>query len=197
MKKILFILLIIIAISCSKDQDLSDSVFVNDKDFSGLPAYSEWGYNTFGANYERTTFKYSNSIIPLKILAFNKKLTYIFQGKVSSPGKYLGLKITLNDSTTRIYQDLLAYNDTIIDLSSNNVVVEFIDEVQNTSIVNITKGNLQFKKTQKVLIDDKEEQIIMSGYFDLEYINTSGIPEKMTNGRFDIGVTESIFYLII
>ena len=45
--------LAIILASCSKEFELDKSVFIPDKDYPDLPAYTEWGYNTFGALYDR------------------------------------------------------------------------------------------------------------------------------------------------
>ena len=37
---------LIIIISCKKDKNLRDSIFIEDFESPGLPIYSEWGYNT-------------------------------------------------------------------------------------------------------------------------------------------------------
>lgn len=43
--------------SCSMDDvELSRTVFIEDRTSPGLPVYSEWGYNTFGAYIDRVPF---------------------------------------------------------------------------------------------------------------------------------------------
>ncbi len=60
MKKINIILFAfaIVSLSCTRYTDLNDSIYVNDPYIDGLPAYTEWGYNTFGANYDRVIRKF-------------------------------------------------------------------------------------------------------------------------------------------
>jgi hypothetical protein len=55
MKKILIAFVSVLSLnllfSCQKmsDYELSGTFFIEDPYYPGLPIYSEWGYNTFGA----------------------------------------------------------------------------------------------------------------------------------------------------
>ena len=192
MKKIFFALIILFIYGCSKRTELSDSVFIPDNEYPDLPAYTEMGYNTFGANYERTVFIYSNNDIPLKVVVDENGLSFLFQGvKGNYSSDFLALKFTLPDSTTDDYHDLLAYNDTIIDLSDTTIQVEMITDV-NTNVIDILEGELNFKKAQKAFVDDVEEEIILSGYFHLKF-TIDNIPAVMTDGRFDFGLNNDNF----
>ena len=63
MKTTLYIFLFLLASfslsSCEQMEDfsLTTSVFIEDPYYPGLPVYSVWGYNTFGAYIDRTPFK--------------------------------------------------------------------------------------------------------------------------------------------
>jgi len=193
MKKLFILVIIIAAVGCSKRSGLSDSVFIPDSVYTDLPAYSEWGYNTFGANYDRSVFIYSRNVMPLKVIVQNQDLSFVFQGVIGNySGNYLSMKITIPDTATAKYQDLLDLNDTRINLSGSEVVVEFIID-QNSKVIEILEGELYFKRTQKIFVDDVEAEVILSGYFNLKFIE-EGIPFTMTDGRFDFGVDNDNFY---
>jgi hypothetical protein len=193
MKKLLFIVSVAITLSCSNQTELSDSIYIPDSENPELPAYTEWGYNTFGAFFDRSVFKYSASEIPLKVTVENKELAFIFQGiEGNYSGNYMALRFILSSSDVKAYQDLLVFNDTIIDLTGNNVKVEIILN-ENVENLDISEGKLNFKRSQKVFVDDLEKEIILSGYFNLKYIKNK-IPSTMSDGRFDFGVNNENFY---
>ncbi len=196
MKNIIYILIIamVVATGCSKEAELVDSIYVPDHDYPSLPAYSEWGYNTFGVIWEREYFIYNTSEIPLKIIKNDDKLSFLFQGhnNYEYNGGYLALRFTFSDPDINEYIDLLTYDNHIIDFKADGVMVEMLT---TTSIktLNILDGEIYFKRAQKLFIDDIEEQIILSGTFSLKFLENE-IPESMTNGRFDFGVNDDIFF---
>lgn len=193
MKKLIFILFIALTLSCTRQTDLSDSVYIYDSEYPDLPAYSEWGYNTFGANYDRSVFTFSPDKIPLKITLSENKLSFIFQGiDANYSNNNLALRFILTNSNVNIYQDLLVYNDTIIKLDSEAITVEMIYD-GSAKIIDIIEGELHFKKCRKLFIDDIENEIIMSGYFNLKFI-VNNIPSNMSEGRFDFGVNNGNFH---
>jgi hypothetical protein len=104
----------------------------------------------------------------------------------------MALRFILSSSDVKAYQDLLVFNDTIIDLTGNNVKVEIILN-ENVENLDISEGKLNFKRSQKVFVDDLEKEIILSGYFNLKYIKNK-IPSTMSDGRFDFGVNNENFY---
>ncbi len=193
MKKLLFVLFIVFALSCTKQTDLSDSIYIYDNEYPELPAYSEWGYNTFGANYDRSVFMYSRNEIPLKVTLKENRLAFIFQGGDGNySNNYLALRFIIPDSNVKVYQDLLVYNDSIIDLTSETITVEMISK-GNSEIIDILEGELYFKRSQNVFVDDVEQEIILSGYFNLKFVMNE-IPSNMSEGRFDFGVNNQNFY---
>lgn len=193
MKKILFILFVTTIFSCTNETELSDSVYIQDAEYHELPAYTEWGYNTFGAYYDRSVFIYNDSEVPLKVTLTSDELAFIFQGGDGNySNDYLALRFILSDFNVNTYEDLLAYNDTIIDLTNEAVVVEMIS-ADNSTVIDIIEGELNFKRAQKVFLDDLEQEIILSGYFNLKFI-INDIPSTMSNGRFDFGLNNENFY---
>ena len=66
--------------SCSMDDvELSRSVFIPDRTSPGLPEYSEWGYNTFGAYIDRVPFV-SGEEEPAKIYVNSDTLHFFLKG---------------------------------------------------------------------------------------------------------------------
>ena len=64
------ILFLIITASCEKLEDfsLSGTIFIEDPYYPGLPIYSEWGYNTFGAYIDRKPFISTSDDLPIKVI---------------------------------------------------------------------------------------------------------------------------------
>lgn len=72
MKKFIYILAIAATLcGCFKESDLKKSIFIPDPDDSRLPAYTEWGYNTFGAYFDRDIFIYTDNTTPFKLIAYS------------------------------------------------------------------------------------------------------------------------------
>ena len=193
MKNLILLLLVFIFIGCKKETTLNDSVFIADKENPNLPAYTEWGYNTFGANYERDVFTYTEYDIPIKVIIENDELNLLFQGDCRGcSGDLTTLKFVLPRNNIEKYQDLLAFNDTIIDLTRQDISVHMLNEYNERSL-DIIEGELTFKRSQKVFVDDEEKEIILSGYFNLKFL-VNGVPENMSDGRFDLGIGDNNFY---
>lgn len=194
MKNILFLLLIFIATGCSNDEsELSDSVYQQDPKNPGLPAYSELGYNTFGANYDRDVFSFSYNKIPLKITENGTELALIFEGNYGYKGE-MTMKIILPSSKATTYQDLLIYDKKNIDLAAADVKIELIYN-GTTEVITILDGELNFKRAQNIYLDRVKHGIILSGTFNFKFI-ANKTPLKMSNGRFDILVNNENFYYL-
>lgn len=196
MKKNLFLIILIASIitSCSKETELTDSIYVADQEDPNLPAYTEWGYNTFGVIWERKYFTYSTSEIPLKITKNNDSISFLFQGINSTNYEYMGLRFTYIDGHINDYLDFLSYQDHSVNFIYDTVKVELLQQNMEPKTLNILDGTLHFKRAQTLFIDDREEeQIILSGTFSLKFLDNA-IPESMTGGRFDFGINDDIFY---
>ena len=84
MKTIRFIPLIILftlLLACEKAEDysLSQTIFIEDSYYPGLPIYSEWGYNTFGAYIDRKPFISTDYDLPVKIIVNTDTLHMILR----------------------------------------------------------------------------------------------------------------------
>lgn len=156
--------------SCSK-VDLSDSIYVPDKENHELPAYTEWGYNTFGVIYERDYFTYDDYTMPLKVTLNDNKISFLLQGSTSySSSKIIdALRITIPENNIAEYQDLLIFNDSVINLTDESVCVEmFSGSIIDT--LKVSNGSFHIKRTQRLFVDDVEQEVIMSGVFNLDFI---------------------------
>ncbi len=210
MKKYIFLLLSLAAYflsACTKSSEfeLEKSVYHADPDYPSLPAYSEWGYNTFGAYYERMLFVYNDNEIPAKFINTGGITRFILKGQLDQvnynddPYYYSGsnhpsMSITfeLPGFSPQIYTDLLQLNDTIIDLTGPGCNVSAV--IGNDSIdMQLFNGNLQFKRAQHLLVDKASLQVILSGYFDFKAL-VQGEPISVSYGRFDVGIGDQDFY---
>lgn len=190
---LVILLMTFVVMGCEIQSELSDSIYIPDEEYPELPAYTEWGYNTFGANYDRSVFKYSHDEVPLKVVSENDTISFIFQGMNGTYyGDYMAMRFRIPDSGTDDYRELLEYNDSIIDLAGGGVIVELITR-SFTRAVTILEGEIYFKRSQRVFVDDVEQQVILSGFFELKFL-MNDIPSGMSNGRFDFGINEENFY---
>ncbi|MDR1197773.1 MAG: hypothetical protein LBK94_02000 [Prevotellaceae bacterium] len=193
MKKICLILFVgaLLLSSCAKEDVMDRTIFVPDEEDNNLPAYTEWGYNSFGAKYERDYFLVSNSIVPCKILYNNSRLQFSLSGKIDYDGN-MTLLFDFPFVQMSGYQDLIQLNNTEIDLSDVDCTVKILQNgVENT--LNVLDGKLHFKRAQLLSIDDQVNRVILSGIFDLRFLQ-DGFPLTISNGRFDVGITQDVFH---
>jgi len=189
--KYLFLILIII-ISCKKDKNLRDSIFIEDVESPGLPIYSEWGYNTFGAYYDREVFISNDKKVPLKIIVTNDTMTFNFFGQLGNNSyNNMTMKFYFTNFLPVNYEGLLQLNDTIINLNNTNKISINI----YGSNVNVTLLNGYFKvdKAQLLFVDTKETEVILSGHFEFQAL-INNEPIAISDGRFDIGINQSNFF---
>ncbi len=198
MKKLflIFAASILIFSACSKENELKKSVFVYDKEFVDLPAYSEWGYNTFGAYYDRTPFVSNNSTVPAKIIVQNNALSFVLAGFKPSENYYSNSEMTLTFKMPGFapadYTGLLLLKDSVLDLSKPVYqVLVSIDTANYTAA--ILSGELKFKRVQNLLVDKKQVEVILSGYFEFKAL-INNKPITVSDGRFDVGISSDNFY---
>ena len=194
MKKSCFILLIITLLSaCSKDV-MDRTIFIPDENDYNLPAYTEWGYNSFGAEYEREYFLASNSIIPCKITYHDNQLQFALSGIITGYyWKTTTLSFIFPPSTPMPdYTDLVKLDGVKINLTDNGCMVKMEQDGDETTLT-VVEGELYFKRTQLLSIDDKVNRVILSGTFDLRFLQNNQ-PSYLSNGRFDLGITKNVFY---
>lgn len=184
--------------SCSEGV-LDKTIFIPDEDDSNLPAYTEWGYNAFGAKYERMYFLATNDIIPCKIIYQDGILRFSLSGHIGTGYYYNEEKMTLTfsfpmSSPIREYSDLTALHNLEIDLTDASCEVKMAKD-DHEAIINPLSGRLFFKRTQLLRVDGKENRVILSGLFEISFLN-DGIPERISDGRFDLGINKDFYSFV-
>lgn len=189
----LFLLAIIPAIfaGCADDYDLRKSVFIKDPQYNDLPAYSEWGYNTLGAYYGNEVFVSDDYLTPAMVIAGDNSVAFKLTGVLGTPDYYAGnteMSITfrLNGYSPKFYQDLVIFNDSVIDLT-NPAWQVLISKRSSVYTAEITTGELWFKRVQNLTVDKSPMEVILSGYFEFQ-ATLNGNPVSVTHGRFDVGI---------
>ena len=81
MKNLPFIIVLLLVFACSSDTALKKSIYIPDEEFPELPKYSEWGYNTFGAYYDRQAFTSTSEDVPVKVINKAGKTSFVFAGR--------------------------------------------------------------------------------------------------------------------
>ncbi len=194
---VLLIALALLSGSCSKENDLKSSVFMADPENPELPAYSEWGYNTFGAYYDRVVFRYNDYTVPAKVEVTEGNTRLTFAGQYSQdfyydPQNAMSMTFEFPDFNPSNFSDLTTWNEKNFDLKTGIVnVLIHKDTVQPQ--VQILSGILQFNRVQLLKVDDKLEQAILSGYFNFKAL-IDGVPVTVSEGRFDVGISQDNFY---
>ena len=192
MKKICFILIISALLSaCSRDE-MDRTIFIPDEHDYNLPAYTEWGYNSFGAEYERNYFLATDDIVPCKIVYQNKKLEFSLYGKFNHSHN-MSLSFIFPFDTIRKYEDLLKLHNKKINLASYNCKVIMVEDGDSATLKISNNGELHFRRAQLLTIDDVVNRVILSGTFEFGCLK-NGRPSAMTDGRFDVGITDRDFY---
>jgi len=188
----------------SSEYDLEKSVYVPDDEYASLPAYTEWGYNTFGAFYERKLFIYSVTEVPAKVIYTNNVARFILKGSLNSSSGYydsyptyfsygpvMSLSFDIPDFHPETYEDLIDLNNKTYDLSVPGLNVTAVIDA-DTIDLDIFNGQLQFKKAQHLLVDKNPVNVILSGYFGFQAL-VNGSPVSFSHGRFDVCIDEYDF----
>ncbi|MDR2041440.1 MAG: hypothetical protein LBP98_03895 [Tannerella sp.] len=176
--------------------DIERTIFIRDDHDSNLPAYTEWGYNSFGAKYERLYFFVHKSIVPCKITHWEGRLHFSLAGILGEDtyGYYdslypetMTLTVSFPAEPMYEYRDLVALHGRVIDLADASCEVNIERTDQTGLTVTPIKGHLTFRRAQLLRIDEKENRVILSGNFDLQFL-ANGKPESIADGRFDVGI---------
>jgi hypothetical protein len=192
--------ILIIFSACKKDYDLDRSIFIPDKDYPSLPAYSEWGYNTFGALYDRAPFVNTDYNVPAKIICSEEKTSFSLKGHIGQSRYYyyesnensIILNFDLYGFKPVSLSGLLALNDTTINLTNPLCKVSLtLDTI--TYDATVISGSLNFKRAQNLLVDKKQYEIILSGVFDFQ-ATINNEPSSISLGRFDVGIADDNFF---
>jgi len=176
--------------SCSmEDVELSRSVFIPDRTSPGLPVYSEWGYNTFGAYIDRVPF-ISGEEEPAKIYVNSDTLHFFLKGIYrNSKTSFL---FSIKGLSPAEYTELTMLNDTVINLKNIACKVEMLKN-DTSSVLNIIDGQIYFKRAQLLYVDKVANKTILSGEFRFRTF-FGNEPVAISNGRFDVGIGYENFY---
>lgn len=189
--------------SCDKD-DLDRTIWIPDDTEPGLPAYSEWGYNTYGAYvndavlscYQYSYDKWTHVVTDDATLAISLGYFSLTDGEYDDySSDYVVFKFPykrLNDFT-----DLGDLNDKRFDLTSDGCQVLLKHEMRTNGKgveVRVTRGYIHIRRVQIVYLDGVLREAILSGVFDVSgvaSVNGRDVDINITKGRFDIGVSQS------
>ena len=193
MKKYIFLPVLVVMLlagGCSTDFNLEKSVFIEDINNPGLPEYSEWGYNTFGAYIDRKTFVSDLTDLPSKIIVNKDTFNFLLKGRSNSDD--ISLKFSVIGYSPADYTDLISLNDSTFNLTGKNCIIT-LTEPLTSKILTVYEGTLVFKRVQKLYVDKVLTESILSGTFNFKtFINAE--PVSISNGRFDVGIGSENFY---
>ena len=184
----IFVIFTLLLFSCT--DRLDETIFIPDEDNPDLPAYTEWGYNAFGAVYEQDIITSTNNTTPCKIIYKNGTLDFLLMGRVSNwKEATLTFSFPLLPEVKTIF-DLEVLHDFTVNLAENCTVKLEVNNTQTT--LTGVSGKLHFKRFQLLRVDEKVNRIILSGIFDVKF-QKNGLPETISDGRFDMGITDKEF----
>jgi hypothetical protein len=201
MKNYIFKILVLMMLlaSCSKEPQMGPTVFIPDTTDSNLPAYTEYGYNTFGSIWDKRSYFLANSsIAPCEILFKDGILKFSLFGILRGSGYYYGeqeiiaLSISFPGENVTQYSDLLTLHNKKINLKDADCMVTIIRD-ENDQVLNIIDGFLHFQRAQLIYIDEAPNRVILSGTFELHFPENE-FPTLISYGRFDVGINNNVFY---
>ena len=94
-------------------------------------------------------------------------------------------------SEVKTIDDLSALHHLNIKLIENCTVT--LEEKNSKTTLEVLNGFLHFKRFQLLRVDEKVNRIILSGTFEMKFLR-NGRPESISDGRFDMGITDKDFY---
>jgi len=198
MKKYTFsglILSMVLFAGCMDDSALRRSIFIKDPEYAGLPKYSEWGYNTFGAYINDETFSSGDIQAPAVIESNDTSMSFVLTGEKGTDisGKTrMSMTFVIPGFAPENYQDLTFLDDSAINLQLSGCRVLITMGTIQYEADTLT-GELLFKRVQNLFVDLNPEEIILSGTFDFNaYLNDH--PIHVSHGRFDVGIEPGTFY---
>ncbi|MDR3193955.1 MAG: hypothetical protein LBT76_01515 [Tannerella sp.] len=199
MKKYLFPLAGFLLLLCAcAGEEMDRTVFIPDATDANLPAYTEWGYNSFGARYERNYFLVANSLVPCKVTYRDGVLNFSLTGRLAADAasnRYDTEKMTLTfafpSSHIGDFTDLVSLHGREIDLTGDSCGVR-MEREDLVALVRPVSGRLTFGRAQLLRIDDVINRVILSGTFEVKFLLNSR-PETISDGRFDVGIRDDFY----
>lgn len=199
--KFVFFSVSLCLVSCvyEDEDDWDDSIFVADSDDYHLPAYSEMGYNTFGAKFNRSYFLYSDDFSyssrssPCSFFAKKDSFEIIFYGEVDNyTSKDDYFIISFEFATNEVlddFTDLILLDSTSYDLSDSVSCIVKIQKENMTEkqVVEVERGSFSIVRAQNVYVNESLRYTALSGYFDLKFLYNGEII-NIEKGRYDVAI---------
>ncbi|PIE99398.1 MAG: hypothetical protein CR965_02375 [Paludibacter sp.] len=186
--------IVLLLAACNKEDmsyDLEQSIFIEDEDLPGLPIYSEWGYNTFGALIDRVPFVSERVAIPSKVIVKSDTLNFWLKGTYRGDNTILIISFPNFNLTS--HENLLEFNGKNFDLTDTTKCLLTLKRGTQKQKLRILDGNFHFKKVQKLLVDKEFIKVILSGEFKFKtFLNEE--PVAINYGRFDLGIGYDNFF---
>jgi hypothetical protein len=183
-------------VACRNETELRKSIFIPDPHAPELPLYSEWGYNTFGIYYDREAFISNFREVPIKVVNDRGTTSFIFSGQMGPENfrfeNRVSMTLNISNFSPETYSDLIVLHNTTLDLTAAEHMIVFSSN-ESTDTLEILSGNFQIVRAQNLLVDDTPEEVILSGVFELQALS-NGQPLTLSNGRFDLGISEFNFF---
>lgn len=182
---------------------IEETIFIPDEYYQQLPIYSEKGYNTFGAMFERYYFVVNRNVTPLKMLYYNGNIEMTLSGirksdlyTYNDTTRAMSMTFTFPFEECRTYEELIKLHNTMIDLTADGSKVSITVGDESPQKLEITEGEFFVKRAQTLVIDERKTAIILSGTFYFKY-KENGSFYVVRNGRFDMSVNNLYFNYIV
>lgn len=186
-------MLLSVLVSCDYNADsyiLQKSVFIEDVESPGLPIYSEWGYNTFGAYIDRQPFTSGSTDIPAKIIVNTDTMHIMLKGVMSN--QYASITFSFTGFPIADFPDLHVLNDSILNMKGDGCIVTLTRGTKQ-EVLRIIEGKMHIKRVQKLYVDKQFAKSIISGTFNFKTFFDKE-PVAISGGRFDLGIGYESFY---
>ena len=196
MNKPLFLLFALLFVfACDTESELKRSIFIPDPDDPELPQYSEWGYNTFGAYYDRVTWTSNEFDTPAKITVNDGMAWFTLNGDRNTgsfSSEEMSVTVSLPGFDPETYNDLVELHATTFDLTDPQVQMGVMigGVLHNAEVL---EGKIEFVRAQLLKVDGREMETILSGKFECK-LSIGGEPVTLSKGRFDVGVGDDNFF---
>jgi hypothetical protein len=190
-KQLPIISLLVCIISCAQETSLDETIFIPDPSNNRLPAYTERGYNSFGAIYERAYFLATRTAVPCKITCKDGQMHFVLIGYVTD-GHSTTLTFSFPAQPVSDYTGLLSLHQKSFDLKDASCKVVLEQEGLKTDLSTILSGNLNFKRAQLLRVDGKDDRVILSGTFEIRFLRNDQV-ENISDGRFDLGIHRDFY----
>lgn len=203
MKKIISgisITVILFLASCSEEIELKRIIFIPDTLYKDLPAYTEWGYNSFGAYYDMEPFISNDYGVTAKMINTAGRTSFSLSGHMSygyyydySRNDIVSLIFDFYNFDPQSYTDLISLNNHTVNLTDPACRVRVTTETDDNEL-EILSGTMVFRRAQNLYVDTKLEEVILSGTFAFQALVDGEEPISVTLGRFDVGIGFDNFF---